>query len=51
MKNKFFGHDFINCNDWSKKELVTAIDVALKLKKKFYLKQPTQYLLHQTLFL
>jgi len=51
MKNKFFGHDFINCNDWSKKELVTAIDVAFKLKKKFYLKQPTQYLLHQTLFL
>jgi len=51
MKAQFFGKDFINCNDWSKNELEIVIDMAFKLKKKFYLKEPTPYLLNQTLFL
>ncbi|MBI2641895.1 ornithine carbamoyltransferase [Candidatus Roizmanbacteria bacterium] len=51
MKSKFFGKDFINCNDWSKDELETALEVAFDLKKKFALNQQTPYLMHQTLFL
>jgi N-acetylornithine carbamoyltransferase len=51
MKIQFFGRDFINCNDWNKDELLTAIDVAFDLKKKFALNKPTPYLLHKTLFL
>src|SRR3990172_9957347 len=51
MKTQFYGKDFINCNDWSKDELQTAIEVAFDLKKKFSLNKPTPYLLHKTLFL
>lgn len=51
MKTNFFGKDFINCNDWSKDELLTAIDLAFDLKKKFKKSIPTPYLLHKTLFL
>lgn len=51
MKTQFFGKDFINCNDWNKDELITAIDVAFDLKKKFALNEETAYLLHKTLFL
>jgi len=51
MKTQFFGRDFIAEQDWSKEELETALDVAFDLKKKFLLKEPTPYLLHQTLYL
>ncbi len=51
MKTQFFGKDFINCNDWNKDELLTAIDIAFDLKKKFALNEQTPYLLHKTLFL
>jgi len=51
MKTQLFGKDFISEQDWSKEELETALEVALDLKKKFLLKEPTPYLLHQTLFL
>lgn len=51
MKTQFFGKDFIHCNDWSKDELMTAIEVAFDFKKKFALNQQTPYLLHKTLFL
>ena len=51
MKTQFYGKDFINCNDWNKDELQTAIEVAFDLKKKFALNEPTPYLLHKTLFL
>lgn len=51
MKTQFFGKDFINCNDWSKDQLETAIEIAFDLKKKFALNEQTSYLLHKTLFL
>ncbi len=51
MKTQLFGRDFIAENDWSREELETAIDVAVDLKRKFLLKEPTPYLLHQTLYL
>lgn len=51
MQKKLIGKDFIAEQDWSKEELQVALDVAVKLKKKFRLKQPTPYLLHQTLYL
>ncbi len=51
MKNTVIGKDFIAEQDWSKEELQMALDFAVRLKKKFRLKQPTPYLLHQTLYL
>ncbi len=51
MKTQLFGRDFISEQDWSREELETALDVAVDLKRKFLLKEPTPYLLHQTLFL
>ncbi len=51
MTYALFGRDFIRCSDWSKNELLLAIDLALELKKKFKSNIPTPYLLHQTLFL
>ncbi len=51
MKTQFFGKDFINCNDWNKDELMTAIDIAFDFKKKFALNEQTSYLLHKTLYL
>jgi N-acetylornithine carbamoyltransferase len=51
MKTQLFGKDFISEQDWSREELETALDVAFELKRKFLLKEPTPYLLHQTLFL
>lgn len=51
MKTQLFGKDFISEQDWSREELETALDVAIDLKRKFLLKEPTPYLLHQTLFL
>ena len=51
MKTQLLGKDFIAEQDWTKEELETALDVALDLKKKFLLKVPTPYLLHQTLYL
>lgn len=50
-KNHFLGKDFIDTQDWSKAELVTALELASKLKKLYYQRKPTPYLLHQTLFL
>lgn len=51
MKNKFFGKNFINTQDWNKKDLETMIKVAFELKKKFKNGVQTPYLLHKTLFL
>ncbi|OGK25178.1 ornithine carbamoyltransferase [Candidatus Roizmanbacteria bacterium RIFCSPLOWO2_01_FULL_37_12] len=51
MKTQLFGKDFIAEQDWSREELETALDVAMDLKRKFLLKIPTPYLLHQTLYL
>lgn len=51
MKTQFFGKNFINCNDWNKDELLTAIEIAFDLKKKFALGEQTPYLLQKTLFL
>jgi len=51
MKTHLFGKDFISEQDWTKEELETALEVAFDLKKKFLLKEPTPYLLHQTLYL
>lgn len=51
MKTQLFGKDFISEQDWTKEELETALIVAADLKKKFLLKEPTPYLLHQTLYL
>lgn len=51
MKTQLFGKDFISTEDWSREELETALAVAMDLKKKFLLKEPTPYLLHQTLYL
>jgi len=51
MNTQFFGKDFINCNNWNRDELQTAIEVAFDFKKKFALNEPTPYLLHKTLFL
>jgi N-acetylornithine carbamoyltransferase len=51
MKTQLFGRDFIAEQDWTREELETALDVAMDLKRKFLLKEPTPYLLHQTLFL
>ncbi len=51
MKSTLFGRDFISEQDWSKDELQMALDCAVKLKKKFRLRTPTPYLLHQTLYL
>ena len=51
MKTQLFGKDFISEQDWTKEELETAIEVAFDLKKKFLMKEPTPYLLHQTLYL
>lgn len=51
MKTQLFGKDFISEQDWTKEELETALDVAVDLKRKFLLKEPTPYLLHQTLYL
>lgn len=51
MKTQLFGRDFISEQDWTKEELETAMEVAFDLKKKFLMKEPTPYLLHQTLYL
>lgn len=51
MKTKMFGKDFISEQDWTREELEIALDVAIDLKKKFLMKEPTPYLLHQTLYL
>lgn len=51
MKTQLFGKDFIAEQEWTKEELETALDVAVDLKRKFLLKEPTPYLLHQTLYL
>ena len=51
MKTQLFGKDFISEQDWSREELETALEVAMDLKRKFLLKIPTPYLLHQTLYL
>jgi N-acetylornithine carbamoyltransferase len=51
MKTKFFGRDFINCNDWSKDEIQVVIKTAFDLKKKFKKGTPTPYLLYKTLYL
>ncbi|MFZ5534843.1 MAG: ornithine carbamoyltransferase [Patescibacteria group bacterium] len=51
MKLSLKGKDFIAEQEWSKAELQAAISLAITLKKKFRLKQPTPYLLHQTLYL
>jgi len=51
MNKQLFGKNFINCNDWSKKELEVAIKLAFDLKKKFKKGVQTPYLLNQTLFL
>lgn len=51
MKTQLFGKDFISEQDWTKEELETAMEVAFDLKKKFLMKEPTPYLLHQTLYL
>lgn len=51
MKTQLFGRDFIAENDWNREDLETALDVAVDLKRKFALKEPTPYLLHQTLYL
>lgn len=51
MYKKLIGRDFIAEQEWSTAELKVALDLAVQLKKKFRLKQPTPYLLHQTLYL
>ncbi len=51
MKTQLFGRDFISEQEWSREELETALEVAFDLKRKFGLKEPTPYLLHQTLYL
>lgn len=51
MKTQLFGRDFISEQEWSREELETALAVAFDLKRKFLLKEPTPYLLHQTLYL
>lgn len=51
MKTHLFGRDFISEQDWTTEELETALNIAFDLKKKFLMKEPTPYLLHQTLYL
>jgi len=50
MKNNFLGRNFINANDWSKKDLELALKLAVFLKKK-YSKESFPALLHKTLYL
>ena len=50
MTTKLFGKDFID-ESWTREELETALAVAFDLKKKFLMKEPTPYLLYQTLYL
>lgn len=51
MKKQLVGKDFLSEQDWTQEELQIALRLAVELKKKFHLKQPTPYLLHQTLYL
>lgn len=45
------GRDYIATQDWSREELDTLLDVALDLKRKFALGEPTRLLPDKTLFM
>lgn len=49
--NKLFGKNFINTQDWQKKDLELALKFAFSLKKKFHQGKQTPFLPYQTLFL
>ena len=49
--NNFSRKNFLNTQDWSKKDLLAVIKTAFDLKRKFKNGTATPYLLHKTLFL
>ena len=51
QKALFAGRDYITTEEWTNEELVTLIDVAGDLKRKFKARIPHRYLPDQTIFL
>ncbi|MCB2155363.1 ornithine carbamoyltransferase [bacterium] len=51
MQTQLRGKDFICTQDWTVDELNTALDVAVDLKRKFALGEPTPYLSYKTLYM
>jgi ornithine carbamoyltransferase len=45
------GRDYIATQDWSREELDTLLEIALDLKRRFALGEPTRLLLDKTLFM
>ena len=51
MQTIFRGKHFITCQDWTREELDTLLDVSLDLKRKFAMGVDTSYLKNKTMFL
>lgn len=51
MKTVFKGKHFITLQDWSNEEINTLLDVSYDLKRKFAMREDTEYLKNETVFL
>ncbi|GAB4366186.1 MAG: ornithine carbamoyltransferase [Calditrichia bacterium] len=51
MVSHLKGRHFLSCDEWSKSEIDTVLDVAFNLKDKFKKEIPTRYLPDKTLFM
>ncbi|MCF7797296.1 MAG: ornithine carbamoyltransferase [Lentisphaeria bacterium] len=51
MQTNFRGKHFITLQDWSREEVETLLDVSMDLKRKFALRETTNYLTNETVFL
>jgi len=51
MQTNFRGKHFITLQDWSREEIETLLAVSTDLKRKFAMRESTEYLKNETVFL